>query len=429
MGNTHQDSLEIGIAITQHCNLNCYSCWHYSQFAPQWFINLNDLENDYKQIKKLFLGSRGGGGGVPIGLNGGEPLLHPDLLKIVILTRKYFDEDTIKLFTNGILLAKQEDVFWETCHKCEIIVGISPYPVDIQLEKIEEKARKYEVKIGNVLYHNYNDADGRKSHQETKALDMEGRSDPLYEWQHCGMQHCGVRLSNTVKLREGKLYQCPTVAYIDLMNKALNVDYKVCEDDYIDIYKAKSARDIFDFLSKPFPFCRYCHNEKGKNIAWRQSLRHIVEYADWETYAERRIESGDYDSAIQLAQDILKYAAPDHAGQWAYRILAECYEHKGDIVTAEREAGNWVCAEPSRARPRELQARLLRDLGELDQAKGLALDYLEKHSERTGWAYRELSYVYEAKGEREQALEAGKKALEIHPDHAEFRQWFSRLDS
>jgi organic radical activating enzyme len=407
--------------------LNCYSCWHYSQFAPEWFINLNDLENDYKQIKRFFPGSGGGGGDVSIlSLTGGEPLLHPDLLKIVTLTRKYFTDGTIVIYTNGILLAKQEDVFWETCHKYGVYVGISPYPLDIQLETIEEKAMKYGVKLDRVDKYNYKDVNGRKSHQATMALDIEGRNDPLLTWQNCAARFASP---STVKLREGKLYQCPAVAYVDFLNKALKVDYKVCEDDYIDIYKAQSARDIVDFLNKPFPFCRYCHNEKGKNIAWRLSPRHIVEYADWETYAERHIERGDYDSAIQLAQDMIKYAAPDHAGQWAYRILAECYEHKGDIATAEREAGNWVSAEPTRARPRELQARLLRSLGELDQAKGLALDYLEKYSERTGWAYRELSYVYEAKGEREQAQEAGKKALEIHPDHAEFQQWFSRLDS
>lgn len=36
------------------------------------------------------------------------------------------------------------------------------------------------------------------------------------------------------------------------------IEFKVSENDYIDIYKARNIDEILDFLTKPMPFCRYC---------------------------------------------------------------------------------------------------------------------------------------------------------------------------
>ena len=80
-------------------------------------------------------------------LNGGEPLLHPDLTKIIYFCRECFPTGLIKIFTNGTLLLRQEENFWKACRDCKIILWITHYPISIQIDKIRQRARSYGVEV------------------------------------------------------------------------------------------------------------------------------------------------------------------------------------------------------------------------------------------------------------------------------------------
>lgn len=41
-------------------------------------------------------------------------------------------------------------------------------------------------------------------------------------------------------------------------NKFFDKNIPLVDKDGIDIYKAKSMKEILEFLSKPIPFCGYC---------------------------------------------------------------------------------------------------------------------------------------------------------------------------
>jgi hypothetical protein len=62
-------------------------------------------------------------------------------------------------------------------------------------------------------------------------------------------------------------------------NKYFNQNIPVTDDDSIDIYKAKSMREIVDFLNSPIPLCRFCKN-MGAEIAgpWRKTQKTIDEW-------------------------------------------------------------------------------------------------------------------------------------------------------
>ena len=71
---------------------------------------------------------------------------------------------------------------------------------------------------------------------------------------------------------EGKFYACTVAHNINIFNKRYGTDLKLVEDDYLDIYKINDKQEIFDFLSKPIPFCRYCdveHRQYG--LEWERS--------------------------------------------------------------------------------------------------------------------------------------------------------------
>lgn len=86
------------------------------------------------------------------------------------------------------------------------------------------------------------------------------------------MFHCCGRANDCIILDKGKLYTCTMIPFVGHFNAFFHENIEVTEDDSIDIYQVKSAEEIFAFLSKPVPCCRYCdiyHNEYG--LKWEQS--------------------------------------------------------------------------------------------------------------------------------------------------------------
>jgi hypothetical protein len=57
------------------------------------------------------------------------------------------------------------------------------------------------------------------------------------------------------------------------------MDLPISDRDSIDIYKAQSAQEIFEFLSKPIPFCKFCYVEKRSfGHKWERSQKDIREW-------------------------------------------------------------------------------------------------------------------------------------------------------
>jgi MoaA/NifB/PqqE/SkfB family radical SAM enzyme len=200
-----------------------------------------------------------------ITLFGGEPLLHPKLTDFFEISRRYFKTTVIQVLTNGVLLDRQPDSFWRDCHKYKVYVEITDYPVNRNVDVIVAKCKKYRVCIGYGLY--------KETGMYKTPLDLEGGQSPETSFNACRVD------PRCVSLRDGKIYTCPTVAYIQFFNKYFDKDLHVTEEDYIDIYKANSKAEILDFLRKPFPFCRYCKpSARLTGLDWQVSKREISEW-------------------------------------------------------------------------------------------------------------------------------------------------------
>jgi hypothetical protein len=178
---------------------------------------------------------------------GGEPLLHNNIIDFLTIGRKYFPKAALEIWTNGILLPKQTEEFWETCRAKNIRINISKYPIKIDREQINKLAKEYNVKF--VYPDNKNDL----LWINTK-LNKNGSQDIGKNFRSCGISNDCIHLCN------GKLYTCCTIAYVKYLNNFFDENFKVTEYDCIDIYKAKSMGEILDFLCKPVPFCKYCED-------------------------------------------------------------------------------------------------------------------------------------------------------------------------
>jgi len=248
------------VQLADHCNLNCVGCSHFSPVANEHFLDVDRYKKDcerFSELAKKYV--------VLIHLCGGEPLLHKNITEIIEITRSNFDKAIIKIITNGILLPKMGEDFWNVCKKNNIIIAITAYPININTKKICELALQYGIVIEN------NQSPYTMKFRKD-VYDDEGIQNPKDSFRKCERILCH-------QLYEGKFYMCQVSAYIKYINKHFSKKFEILPEDYIDIYKIKNIKPLLKYLRKSIPFCRYCNiDATDNNITWGISKKDISEW-------------------------------------------------------------------------------------------------------------------------------------------------------
>lgn len=246
------------VHLTEHCNLNCQSCFHFSPLAKEEYTDIATFENDFKRLALLSNGRI-----ESFSLMGGEPLLHPECTSFFEMARKYFPSAYIQLVTNGILLKEQPEKFWASMQKNNIVLRPTKYPIDIDWQEIEEIASKYNIKIE---YFN----DIKISHKIPICIN--GMLDSAKNYEKCGCKKCYI-------LSKGKIYPCSVAANIHHFINYYKLKMENSPLNGIDIHKVKNIYEIDKFLKKQIPLCKYC-NGSGYRLykKWAVSQKDINEW-------------------------------------------------------------------------------------------------------------------------------------------------------
>lgn len=251
------------IHLADHCNLNCKGCCHFSPLAKENFLSIEQFEKDAKRLSKvidkklkrlIFLG--------------GEPLLNQNILEFFKVARKYFPDTDVQVLTNGIRLPKMSDEFWEVCRNLNIQIDITMYPINFDYQKVLDKIHKEKVR-----YFIYDDGIVQDKQFDKYYLDENGLQDKnLNYYENC------VMAKDCAFLAEGRIYPCQIAYNIKIFNEYFDLDFKQCDEDFIDIYKVKDENEIYEFLTQPIPFCRYCDFSKHEKIKWEKSKKSRFEW-------------------------------------------------------------------------------------------------------------------------------------------------------
>ena len=242
--------------ILDHCNLRCKGCDHFAAIAEERFVSLEHIEKDLVRMSELMNQQV-----ARIGIMGGEPLLHPELLQILALARKCFPNALLQLVTNGLLLMNQSEEFWQTCKEHNIVVVNTKYPINLDYDGMIARAEKY-----GVTFEHYGNT-GEKTKTSYKIpLDLNGKQNPRSNYLKCHHSN------NCALLMEGKFYACTVASNVKIFNKKFGTNLQLVEEDYLDIYKVTDKHEILRFLSKPIPFCRFCDVEHRRyGLEWERS--------------------------------------------------------------------------------------------------------------------------------------------------------------
>lgn len=255
--------IQFEVDLVDHCNLNCKCCSQFSCIAKERFIELAEMDKEFKRMGELFRGVAN-----RIYLIGGEPLLHPKIIECLEISRKYFPIGDISVFTNGLLLDKCSDEFWEKCRQLDISIIVTKYPVKTNYYNLKQLVTSKDVKFSF-----FGNSEDFKT-MNNLGLDLYGKQNPEDSFRRCG------EANNCIKLKDGKLYTCTRPAAIYKFNDFFKKELVVLDDDFFDIYNMQSGQEILERLSKTIPFCRYCNKEKSsrKSFEWGTTTRQIEEW-------------------------------------------------------------------------------------------------------------------------------------------------------
>jgi len=243
----------VEVHLTDHCNLNCRRCSHYSPLADVWYADIGSHKRDVKRLSHLFENVD------KIRLMGGEPLLHPQVSSFLAVTRRHLPDAVICLVTNGLLLSTMEPAFWQSCKIHRIVIDVTLYPINLDTDRIRRLADSYQVTL-----HIHELAEFHA------GLNLSGDSDPRQAMHHCrSHNYCPF-------LKEGRIYPCAAPALVGYFNRAF--DTSVPTTGYVDIHqRTTSGWKILKFLEEPCETCRFCAHEY-RYFPWAKSTKHMEEW-------------------------------------------------------------------------------------------------------------------------------------------------------
>jgi MoaA/NifB/PqqE/SkfB family radical SAM enzyme len=256
-------SMKIDIPAVEHCNLSCKCCTAFGPLAKESFLDVETYRKDMEKLAVLT-----GNQLDSICFTGGEPLLHPRLLEMFDIARSYFPNTELSFMTNGVLLLKMENTFWDNCERNDVCISLSRYPIKLDIDNIKKTAEAHNIRFDYV----------GGSNTPVKAmwkypLDMEGKQPLSRSFNICN------QVNSCIRMKDGKIYPCNTIACIEHFNNYFAKNLEVTKEDVITMKDVNNIREIYEFLAKPKPFCKYC-NRKGIQfgIEWSVSKKDISEW-------------------------------------------------------------------------------------------------------------------------------------------------------
>jgi len=260
--NIRTSGFKFEVHLTEHCNLNCKGCSHFSPLANKEFLDIKVFEKDMERMAQLFDENDIN----MITLLGGEPLLHPQVNEFMRATVMYFPNIQLQLVTNGLLLPKKSKSFWETCRATSTFIRISHYPILLDFSELKEKAINEGVRLfvePELAHKNF--------HMD--VYDLSGQQNEQLSHSVCEV------FGYCCQLNKGKFFPCNNSANFHHLNCFFNLKISESENNYLDIYKTQSKNEFIKLITSPIPCCKYCNmNAQELDVKWSYSKLKLNEW-------------------------------------------------------------------------------------------------------------------------------------------------------
>ena len=262
------------VNVVHQCNLSCRGCSHLSPVIPKAFV---DPEIVYRDLSRL--GAYYSAGHVR--LLGGEPLLHRNLLQVIAAVRASGITKCIRILTNGILLPRIPNAFWESVDEVQVSLYSGVTLDRSQLQRIEDAARDHGVKLEIRKFTHF-----REPYSEVGTS-----NDQLVRrvFKTCQIAH--IWQCHTI--HNGRFYLCPQAVFL----RTVLTDAHLPDEGLVIDSSPDFGRRLKEYVERDTPFtaCTHCLGSVGKlyphefiaRSQWRQrqieSTERLLDFA----YLER----------------------------------------------------------------------------------------------------------------------------------------------
>lgn len=231
----------IEINVTRHCTNRCVQCNHGSAYVQSYYMKPETLERDLAGVAPFLHADF-------ICLQGGEPLLHPQIIELLDVCAGSRVSRTVGVLSNGQLVRTMPESFWAKLGQVHGEFRMSCYP-NLAEDKIQfavEKSRQHGFRIRPQIISSF-------------LKIFTDQKDPAGAYRNCPWNRC-------LTVHEGWFYLCPLSAFFpaQYMNLPANVDG-------IPIAGLTEQR-LAGFLAKadPLQTCSICTGARAERIDWRE---------------------------------------------------------------------------------------------------------------------------------------------------------------
>jgi hypothetical protein len=183
------------------------------------------------------------------------------------MARKYFPIGDVQIVTNGILLQKMPDSFYETCREEKISIHLTPYPIKLDHKAILRRCKKHKVEFHHYWDQVSKDEFFRYVIDETGSQDMVGNFTACHDANNC------------LFLYKGRMYPCGSGTHFRIFNEHFQAGMELTDADSVDIYQVGTAWELLLAMARPVPMCRYCVMSGRKEFyTWGHSKKDKQEW-------------------------------------------------------------------------------------------------------------------------------------------------------
>lgn len=239
--------------VVDYCNLNCKGCSHFSNLYQKGeMVSFENYCKDLKQIAEHVNVRK-------LNLLGGETLLNNRMTEYIEFARQHMPYTDIWVITNGLLLLKQNEVFFKCCKDNKIGIDISEYePTSKIINEIIIVLERHGVK--------YNIRDNKGDFG--KNIDLLGRANPNEAMKRCRENACHF-------FRNGKIYKCPFEVLGNKFFEHFGLDIRLVGGTNIYDKQLDWDKLVHQLENEPVSACVYCGEEE--RYTWGVSNNPVME--------------------------------------------------------------------------------------------------------------------------------------------------------
>jgi GTP 3',8-cyclase len=231
--------------VVDHCNLACLDCNHGSPAMTRRFVDPDRVFRDFSNLAKVYRPKA-------VKVLGGEPLLHPNLIEVIGALRRSGICEHVQVVTNGLLLPRMPEEFWDVISELEISIYPESRIDDAALCHWQDLALEHGVRLRVFGFDHFR-----------LTFAMRGFEDPALVtrvYRNCKLAH----VWGCHSVRDGYLYRCPQSNCLPILLGWPTEEHTV---DGIEIRDSPGfMADLYRFLGsqEPLQSCRHCLGSSGK---------------------------------------------------------------------------------------------------------------------------------------------------------------------